>query len=1756
MDLLDRALKIAEGFNSSIYQLSDDTYGQEVILKVMKEDFNYHPHSSQLYNEDKYLREVNTKGIRSSLDLIEDHQTPILVLEYFDGESLKNWRKHNNPTIMDCLKIAIHICESLAEVHSKHNLIHRDISAHNILVNHKLETSLIDFGLAINVDIKLSIKGISDQLLGTLPYISPEQTGRVNHAVDYRSDLYSFGVVLYELFTGQLPFESNDPLELIHSHLAIAPEPPYQVNSQIPNIFSDIILKLMSKDMEHRYQSAKGLLEDLKKCHDQAALKVEINHFALGQNDQSGRFLIPSKIYGRETETKRLLKSIDTLGSGRKEIALVAGKSGTGKTSLIYEIHKPITQKRGYFIKGKHQQFQKDRPYQAITQAISSFITLLLSENETSLKRWKEIIQNALGDQGKLLTDLIPNLELIIGKQEKLPVLGINEAQNRFSYLFTQFIKALATKEHPLVMFIDDLQWSDNASLKLLRSLITEPNLDNFFFIGAYRDNEIHPSHPLEIIFKGLDKEGVHIENIKLNDLSFEDTVQMVNDTFSSTIEKARELTSVIHAKTAGNPFFVNQFLKSIYEQELVWYHHPDNASKGCWEWDSKGLETTNFTDNVVEFMVDKLRKMKPGVQRQLTLGACIGDRFDLVTLEQIQGPQPEDLLEDLWQSVVEQLLVVEESQGDAGLVRHLKLNSANTLVYRFAHDRIRQAAYELIPEEEKAQVHQRVGELLLTNTNIDNQKERVFDIVNQLNLGVPKKDQAYRLQLAHLNHIAGSKAAASTANESAVIYYDAALDLIEEEDWNNQHNLLFTISLDAMESHFVVGNYSRMETLGNALIAKAKTKLESLQTYNIFVQSYIAQSKHIELIDYGLSILKKAGIRLPSNPSDFDILLSLIRTKLKLRGKKAAFFESLPSMEDEHMALAINMMSSISTASYHNYPKLFPLVIFKSVQLSLKYGNSVDSIPFYGGYGTILCGVLGEYDTGYEFGKISMDMIQTSPEYKSIIPKTMVIYNGFIHHWKDPLKDALKPYDEAYLVSLEIGDNQYAASAAFLKCCTGFLSGSRLSDLIPDAQSYLDKMPSFNQESYFQYMKIVLQGIYNLNNALEKPWLLEGEIFSVESFFSTDYKEELQTDGTAIFHIAFYKLYLNYLFGNDEIALEGSDATIKQLEVITSTAYVPVVNFYDSLVRLKLCINSSPARKRKLLAKVKSNQKKMKIWANHAPSNYLHKYELVEAELRSVTNSSKPIKDLYNNSIQHAEDAGYLNELALAYECAGRHFERNDDEPLQIHYLTNALKAYKKWGVVAKVKDLKQEFPFLGERTERRNQSTFTEGSFSYGSLSGNNLLDLASVLKAASTISSEIQLGKAIPTLLKIITENAGAQSGAFILVNNDKLELQAISSVEVEAQMVTPLDVAETDYVPVSVIQYVGRTKDTVILDEPEKDERFQRDDYLLANDIASLLCMPVIHQQSLLGIIYLENRLTKGSFTAERTDLLSLLSGQIAVTLHNALLYDLLEQKVIERTKEIEKQKEKLNRQNLQLTNLNEEKDFLISVVSHDLRNPLQLIKGYTNLVLKEENNEQTQEFLGYVIESSDRMEGFITRILNVSAINSGDIKLNPSEVEMVSLLKSEVEDFIGQSAKKDINLSFTSSADSINTTIDKGYFNQIISNLISNAIKYTQKGGSVEVSVEMLESGDYYRILVKDNGQGIPKRAQKLLFSKFQTLGSKPTDGEESTGLGLAIVKKYVDAMDGHIWCESEYEKGSSFFVEFPFEKELKLSQKD
>jgi len=1741
--LLKSSRKIAEGHNSLIYFNDNGTFEKPVVLKTLKDEFSFYPHYSQILNEDEHIRNIKVPGVRSSLDLLQINNKQVLVLEYFEGNTLKEWITKGDHSIMVRIKTAIKICRALHGIHENH-IIHKDLNSYNILINSLGEISIIDFGLSTSLNVKSDVKGISKYLEGTLPYISPEQTGRMNHVIDHRSDLYSFGVILFEIFTGVLPFISSDPMELVHAHLAKTPTPPCLVNQDVPGIISDIILKLLNKNVEDRYQSSFGLLNDLEKCLKQMELKVQIQDFDLAADDLNGKFLIPGKLYGRQQETDTLLNSFAKIGEGQKEIMLIEGYTGTGKTSLVKEIHKPVTLKNGYFIHGKHEQFQKDVPYYAIIQAVDVFIEYILSESKEKLAEWKKGISEAIGNEGKLLTDIIPNLELIIGPQESVEKLGINEAQNRLTYTFIQFLKAIATEKSPIVLFIDDLQWADIASLTLLKNIITELELPYLYFIGAYRYQEVDATHPTALILEEIRKQNIVINRIKVKDLTIPDLEELIKDTLKCDLEYCIDLIDIVYNKTHGNPFFVNQFLQSMHENGLIRYEVNTLGNKGKWIYDSDEIKKMNFADNVVEFMLSKIKKLGQEVQEILKLASCIGDSFDLKTIQYISNMPVRDIARNLWDALKEQYIFSDGNQHD--LTRLLISDFADSpedldLSYTFAHDRIRQASYELIPKEEKAELHQKIGQLMLDKMDEhQGYKDHIFDVVYHLNRADSNHlIEGRRHELARLNFIAGKKAKASAAYQTALSYFEIAIWLGHDSQWDTHHDFLFDLHFNAMECAFLVGDYTQMERLKNILLDHSKNILESAKVKNIQIYALIAQNRHFELIDYGLKLLKDLDIRLPKNPKNHHIIFELVKTKWLLKNKNFQDLEHLPKMENEKVALAINIMSSISTASYHNLPKLFPLAIFKAIQLSLKYGNSTDAIAFFGGYGSLLCGVTNDFENGFKYGQLSLKLLDDFRKTKHIRPKTYVIFAAFINHWKQHLDQSMDYLRKGYMIAMESGDPQYAASALFIQSYNRFFLGENLDLLFHDIESFRVKMDQLNQVSYNLYFKIFMQAIKNLSVSSDPDNYMMGDIFD-ESEFSNS---SLSYDKTALFHIHFHKFFLNYLLGNHQKALQISDQTQPYLEVVVSTYYVPLYYFYDSLVRAAIYRETEgDSQKKNLLKSIVSNQKKMKKWMDAAPMNFLHKYLLVEAELQAYCYKNQVLAMQYfGDSIKKAGENGYINEVALANELAGKYYGKLDLPDQEAKFIERSYESYAKCGMKVKEKQLTKKYPHVFSKSDKANvvktQSYTTQ-------LNTNSLLDLSSILKSSITISSEIRLEKVVQKLLSIVLENAGAQSGSFILCQNDQLELYA--SIDVNGRVIHHMSSIldqETTSASFSIIRFVQRTKENLILDDARSDQRFMNDPYVQSNKLASVICSPVLYHGELLGILFLENMSIKGAFNQQRLEILNMLSGQIAITVNNALLYENLENKVHERTIEINRQKEQLKRQNIELKNINDEKDDLINVVSHDLRSPLNQIKGLAELTSAISDDKEVKEYTSMITVAADRLNNMIVRILDISAIESQKIDLRYEDFEIVSTIYGFTKDYYAVARKKKIELKTDSNVQAGMVRLDKNLLIQIIENLVSNAIKFSEENKSVVIVIT--HDKEELQIEVRDQGPGISEEDKKRLFHKFQKLSAQPTAGEKSIGLGLSIVKKYVETMGGKIWCESEPGKGCSFFINFP-----------
>ncbi|MEG4968442.1 AAA family ATPase [Microcoleus sp. B6-A1] len=1537
---------IYESANSLVYRAFRQPDSLPVVLKVLKENYPTPQELARYRTEYKITQSLNLSGCIKAYDLQPYQNTLVMFVEDFGGESLKIWMQQQKFTIAEFLRIAIATTENLQQIHSAH-IIHKDINPSNIVFNPASgELKIIDFGISTQLTRENYTIKNPNILEGTLAYMSPEQTGRMNRSLDYRTDFYSLGATFYELLTNKLPFDTQDVLELVHSHLAKQPLSPSQVNPEIPQIVSDIVMKLMGKNAEERYQSAIGIKADLEKCLNQLHSAKNISVFPLGCQDISDRFQIPQKLYGREREIDSLLTAFETVSSHRQDacatsshrqdacatsghgedacatsshrqdacatsshrqdacatsghgedacatsshrqdacatssMMLISGYSGIGKSALVQELYKPITQHRGYFISGKFDQYQRNIPYSAIVNSFQDLAKQLLAESEANLKEWREKLLDALGINGQVIIDVIPEIELIIGKQPPPPELGAAEAENRFNFVFQNFIKVFTKPEHPLTIFIDDLQWADGASLKLMQ-LLMNASPAGLFLIGAYRDNEVSAAHPLMLTIEEIVKNGAKVDRIFLSPLDLSSVTQLIADALNCQESRVKSLAELVFFKTGGNPFFMNEFIKSLYTEGLLQFD-----SLACrWEWDLEEIKARGFTDNVVEFMAGKIKQLSENTQETLRIAACIGNQFELKTLASICEKHMRETADDLYAAVAENLVVLLGNMGDVELEIAGKLPSSQSVEYKFVHDRIQQAAYSLIAEEDKPIVHKQIGQLLLQNIPINKREEKIFDIVNQLNFSSELIDrQQDKDELAQLNLIAGKKAKASAAYQPAFNYLQTGIQLLAENAWQVQYPLSLQLHQEAAELAYIVGDFEQMESLGNLVLTNAKTVLDRVKTIEVKMGTHAAQNQLDMAINLGLKILRQLGVKLPAKPNNLDSIIGLLEVKLTLAGKRIEDLANLPQGSDPSKQAALRILSFMTTVAYGVAPKLMPLIVFKQVILSVKYGNYPESLHAYAVYGLILCGVVGDIEGGYKFGQLALRMLDQfgKPELKT---KVLLPFNDFIRHWKAPAKETLPSLLEAYKSGLETGQVEERACASQTYCGYSYLFGAELSGLEGDIATYGEAIEQSKYDPIIWQIKPLEQSVFNLLGKSENPCYLIGEAYDERTALSLLTEAN---DRTSIFALHFYKMILCYLFGQYAEAVSNAASTMQYVESAAGTLQVSYCYFYESLAQLSFYSNASFEEQKHCLKKVTANQKKMKKWAHHAPMNHLHKFNLVEAERYRVIGKDAQAIDYYDRAISLAKEHEYIHEAALAYELAAKFYLSRGKELTAKAYMQESRYCYQLWGAAAKVKDLETRYPqlFTLHRHTNKAISTTTSTTDSRSSSS----LDIATVMKASEAISGEIVQDKLLSRLMKNLIENVGAQKGYLILETQGKLLIEAEGVINDERIRVLQSEPIENcQEVSEAIINYVARTQENLVLNDATREGKFTNDPYIKARQPKSILCAALMNQGQVAAIVYLENNLTAQAFTPDRLEVLQLLSGQAAIALTNAKLY---------------------------------------------------------------------------------------------------------------------------------------------------------------------------------------------------------------------------------------------------------------------------
>jgi PAS domain S-box-containing protein len=1434
----------------------DAAGGRKDVLIVLPASEQSAPATlDRLAHEYALKDELDSTWAARPLELVRGRGQTILVLED-PGGGLLGELLGTPMEVGRFLRIAIGVAAALGKVH-RHGLIHKDIKPANIFVNTASdEVRLTGFGVASRIPRERQPPDPPEVIAGTLAYMAPEQTGRMNRSVDSRSDLYSFGVTLYEMLTGGLPFTASDPMEWVHCHIARQAHAPGERVSGISDVLSSIVMKLLAKTAEERYQTAAGVEADLRRCLNEWESYERIDPFLLGAHDASDRLLIPEVLYGRESEIATLLASFDrVVAGGRPELVLVSGYSGVGKSSVVHELHKPLVPPRGFFASGKFDQYKRDIPYATLAQAFQSLIRPILAKNEEELGRWRDAIREALGPNGQLMVDLVPELKLIIGDQPPVSEVPPEDAQSRFQLVFRRFIGAF-TREHPLALFLDDLQWLDAATLDLMADLLTHPDVNNLVLIGAYRDNEVAPAHPLMRKLDAMHQAGATLQNIVLAPLTRDDLEQLIADSLRCEPRHAGPLAELVKEKTTGNPFFAIQFLSALFEEGLLIFDHIE----GQWHWDLDRIHAKGYTDNVVDLMVGKLNRLLPETQKALRQLACLGNSADFAMLRMVYQDSSEEMHGQLWEAVRTGLIFRSDDS------------------YRFLHDRVQEAAYSLIPQELRAETHLRIGMLMASHTASDKLEEEIFEIANQLNRGSHLITSiAEHERIAELNLIAGRRAKISTAYVSALKYLRAGRGLLTDDTWNRNYDLVFSIEYLLAECELLTAEMSAAEDRLSKLAERAKNAHDIALVARLRVTLYIILGSH-RGIDVFIEYQRRLGEEWSPHPTDEEVKREYDQVISLVESQKIEQLVDLPLITNPDVLDVLDVFAEVVMVASFTDANLYALVLCRMVGLSLKHGNSDASCFAYVSLGTVAGSRFGNYRVGFQLGKLGYDLVEKHGLHR-YQARVYLRFGLCIMPWTRHVNTGRALIRRAFDAANRIGDLTFAAYSYNFLNTNLLAAGDPLAYVQREAETGLE----FAQKARFLRVTDQITTQLALVRTLRGLTTRFGS-FNEDHFDELQFESHLSNNPTLLVPQCWYwirKLQARFSAGDYSSAIEASLNAERLLASCNYYFEAAEHHFYSALARAGAFDSASQGSRQAHFKALVDYHKQLAIWAENCPENFENRAALVGAEIARIEGRDLDAMRLYEQAIRSARDHGFVQNEGIAYEVAARFYHARGSETSADAHLRNARHCYLRWGADGKVRELDRLYPHLAG----------PEGQHSAAAIgSAIHQLDVASVIKASQALSGEIELPRLIDRLMTIAIENAGADRGLLILPAGDEYLVHAEARAtgdQVEVTMRQNPISGKT--CPESLVRYVIRTRQSMILDDASKPNLFSGDDYLRGRQSKSILCLPLIKQRELTGILLLENALTTHAFTPARIAVLEQLAGQAAISLENTRLY---------------------------------------------------------------------------------------------------------------------------------------------------------------------------------------------------------------------------------------------------------------------------
>ncbi|MGD8191387.1 AAA family ATPase [Brevibacillus ginsengisoli] len=1475
---------------------------QSVMLKIPKVRQTSIEAYSKLTHEHHILQSIQSDAVAKSVELIKNGREAVLVIEDYGGLPLDIFLKMKSLKIKEILSICIRIAECIGEVHQE-EIIHKDIKPSNILIHpDTLEVKLIDFGSATRLTQEYQTAPHLGELEGSSRYMSPEQTGRMNRPLDYRTDYYSFGITAYEMLTGKPPFLSNDLLELVHAHIALKPVAPHEINKTIPTPVSEIVLKCLSKNAEDRYLSVRGLIADLRNCLQQLEETGTIEPFPLALHDCSDRLQIPEKLYGRENEMQTLLDAFEQVCNGASRFLIVNGKAGMGKSALINEVQKTQLRSKARLIYGKFDQFKQNIPFTAIIQAFQELVRQLLMESQEELQAWRETILEAVQGMGQIIVDVIPQLSMIIGEQPPVPELPPTETKNRFQLVMQRFVRILARPEHPLVLFLDDIQWADTASLYLIQQMITDLQVSHFLMIGANRVQEENAGHPLVAI---LTESGIHskiLQQISLEPLGIQELNLLLCDTLYADVQETLPLSRILLQKTEGNPFFIKQYLKSLHERDLLSYDFDEKK----WIWKIEEIEKLSAADNVADLLVEKVLNFPSDTRRLLACAACLGNTFFLHMIAKASQLTESETVQLLFPALQEGLLYPLEGEKYLAYLRdEEEVFGQVTVRMKFVHDRIQQAAYSLLSDDELKQVHLTLGKIMQQQFDSTAYDEHLFEMCDHLYFAEELiEDESERNQVAELHHLAGQRAELSTAYEAALKYLRRGTELLPEDVWNRHYELAIKLYTLRAEAEYLCNHFGEAERLFDLVLQHAKTNIERVRIHEIQIHMNTSLAKFQLVTEIANQALQLLGVSIPLKPGKLDIIREIWQVKRRLNKRSPELLLLMPDMSEENYQIAMNIISYAGPSSYFENPNWFALTILRVLTLSLKHGNHVGSANGYTGYGIVLSTKFDKYQTGYEFGELAC-LVADKFEDPMALTKAFGAFAILLNHWRNHAKTNIPLLKKAIQHGFESGSNIYTAYNSLGVLDAMLFCGFSLEEMNKQILLYSDLISQIKVVDHDDRLLLLQQAMHCL-----VKWKEDKSAFSKDAFDEKAYIKELEEEGKPYkrYMYNFYKFQILYFFEQYGEAAKLAIEANQWLETISGQLLVAQHVFMQTLAMTAHYSFAGHEEKRMYAKRIKLNMKKMKLWTDNCPENFQHKYLLMCAEWENLSGNDHKAADLYEQSIRSARQDGFTQNEAIACERAAKFYLSKGMETIAKLYMTDAYEAYVQWGAIAKAKDISYRYARLMYKTESKPLDEVNTQALEQSS----SILDLMTVIKASQAMASEIKLEKLLATMLRTVISNAGAEKGILILKRQGEWVIEAAGSVNKDVEIMQSIPYEQSGIVSVAIVNYATRTEKMLVFHDASKDERCAGDPYIMSRQPKSVLCSPLWQQGRMIGIIYLENNLATHVFNEARTELLRLIFSQIAIFIENARLYHQLEKwnlslenLVGERTEKIEK-----------------------------------------------------------------------------------------------------------------------------------------------------------------------------------------------------------------------------------------------------------